>query len=147
MIYPHLARLVRLSPVAADAAFLRVGDDLALRDPAGRWSIAVRGGVIRFAGPGTPLEPPRPHLTWPVRCAPGVLALRWRRIAIALEITPWSEMHTEVAIRAVGRRATTADARPYIDAVSSALDLLVSEMRSWADGALFLDAVGSPSGS
>lgn len=126
MVFPHIARQVSAPAELANSVLNAVVSARAER-PHGNYERDVVGGWIVLAVCGPVTVPPRADIVWPVRQTPGLLALGWRRIPIELEVTPWSDLYSEISIRATGPRAK-GDVRGYVAAVSDALDRLTREV-------------------
>ena len=130
--FPHLARLVELPPLTAEAAF----DAVRLARSAGpqscRWSVAAGEGLLELNGAGRVPSPPRPCY-WSFREVPGkIRSQRWHlALPVRLLLLPWSATRTALAIELRRQPWLYPAENLYLDAGHAALRALVPELEAW----------------
>jgi len=140
--FPHLARLVDLPPLTAQAAFDAVRAAHARGPQSRRWTVAAGEGRLELAGAGYVPSPPRPCY-WSYREVPGkIRSQRWHlAIPVRLLLLPWSATRTALAIELRRQPRLYAAENLYLHAGHEALGLLAPEIEEWGlAGSRELDA-------
>jgi hypothetical protein len=100
----YVGQPLNLPPLTAQAAFDTLHETCAVDTAADRWIFETAVGELRLQGAGVT---DGPGAMWVLRRAPGQLHRRGglSRLAIELELTPWSKCRCEIGIRHCGRVA------------------------------------------
>ena len=145
--FPHLARLVDLPPLTAQAAFdaVRVAHS---RSPRSReWTLPVRDGRLELSGPGFVPNPPRPCY-WSFREVEGkIRSQRWHfAVPVRLLLLPWSDTRCAVAVELRRQPWLYAAEHFYLEAGHEAIRTLASELEDWvlAETRQLYDALSWP---
>lgn len=130
--FPHLARLLDLPPLTAQAAFDAVR--AAHRDGprSSRWTLPFRDGRLELTGPGYVPTPPRPCY-WSLREVDGkIRSQRWHlALPVRLLLLPWSDTRCAVAVELRRQPWLYAAEHFYLAAGHEALRLLAGELEDW----------------
>jgi hypothetical protein len=131
--FPHLARLVDLPPLTAQAAFDAVRPARARGPQSRRWAVAAGEGRLELVGDGHVPSPPRPCY-WSFREVPGkIRSQRWHlAIPVRLLLLPWSGTRSALAVEVRRHPWVYPAENLYLHAGHAALDLLASELEAWA---------------
>jgi hypothetical protein len=131
--FPHLARLIDLPPLTAQAAFdaVRVSRSRSLQSP--RWSVPADEGRLDLVGAGHVPSPPRPCY-WSYREVRGrIRSRRWHlALPVRLLLLPWSATRTALAVELRRRPWLYAPENLYLHAGHEALRVLAAEVEAWA---------------
>src|SRR5438105_12822974 len=131
--FPHLARIVDLPPLTAQAAFDAVrcahGDGPQSRP----WAVPAGEGRLELVGSGEVPSPPRPCY-WSYREVPGkIRSERWHlAIPVRLLLLPWSATRSALAIELRRQPRLYAAENLYLHAGHEALRVLAPELEAWA---------------
>ena len=131
--FPHLARLLDIPPLTAQAAFDAVRSTHARSPRSPRWDVAAGEGRLELVGAGEVPSPPRPCY-WAYREVPGkIRSQRWHlAIPVRLLLLPWSGIRSALAVE-VRRQPWVYPAESlYLHAGHDALDTLAAELEAWA---------------
>lgn len=131
--FPHLARLVDLPPLTAQAAFDAVRSAHSRGPQSRRWTVAAGEGRLELLGAGQVPSPPRPCY-WAYREVPGkIRSQRWHlAIPVRLLLLPWSATRSAVAIELRRQPWLYAAENFYVHAGHEALQVLAPELEDWA---------------
>ncbi len=131
--FPHLARLVDLPPLTAQAAFDAVRAAHSRGPQSRRWVVPAGHGRLELTGPGYVPSPPRPCY-WSHREVPGkIRSPRWHlAVPVRLLLLPWSATRSAVAIELRRHPWLYAAENLYLDAGHAALVRLTHELEEWA---------------
>ena len=130
--FPHLARIVDLPPLTAQAAFDAVrcahGDGPQSR----RWAVPAGEGRLELVGAGHVPSPPRPCY-WSYREVLGkIRSHRWHlAVPVRLLLLPWSATRTAVAVEVRRQPWLYAAENLYLHAGHEALRVLAEEIEAW----------------
>ena len=130
--YPHLARLVDLPPLTAQAAFDAVRIARAREPQSSRWAVPAGDGRLELTGTGHVASPPRPCY-WSYREVTGkIRSQRWHlAIPVRLLLLPWSATRSAVAIELRRQPWLYTAEHLYLDAGHEALRVLAAEFEEW----------------
>lgn len=138
--FPHLARIIDLPPLTAQAAFDAVRLAHSGDPPSRHWAVSTTESRLELSGPGQVPSPPRPCY-WPLREVPGkIRSHRWHlAIPVRLLLVPWSATRTAVAVELrpppwfhAGRQPWLYAAENfYVHAGHDALRALAAELEAW----------------
>ena len=138
--FPHLARIIDLPPLTAQAAFDAVRLARSGEPPARHWVVSTAESRLELSGPGHVHAPPRPCY-WSLREVPGKLrSHRWHlAIPVRLLLLPWSATSTAVAVELRrppwlcpgGQSWLGAAENFYVHAGHDALQALGGELEAW----------------
>lgn len=131
--FPHLARLVDLPPLTAQAAFDAVRTAHCRGPQSRRWMVDTRDGRVELNGAGIVPAPPRPCY-WSFREVTGkIRSPRWHlAIPVRLLLLPWSATRSAVAIELRRQPWLYSAENLYLDAGHEALQVLANELEAWA---------------
>lgn len=131
--FPHLARLVDLPPLTAQAAFDAVRAAHAHGPQSPRWSLAAGEGRLELVGAGHVPSPPRPCY-WSYREVPGkIRSERWHlAVPVRLLLLPWSSTRSALAIELRRQPWLYPAENLYLHAGHEALRVLAPELETWA---------------
>ncbi|MEW6472110.1 MAG: hypothetical protein AB1679_07560 [Actinomycetota bacterium] len=131
--FPHLARLVDLPPLTAQAAFDAVRGAHSRAPQSRRWTLPAGDGRVELSGPGYVPSPPRPCY-WSFREVNGkIRSQRWHlAIPVRLLLLPWSATRSAVAIELRRHPWVYTAEHFYLEAGHVALRLLAGELEDWA---------------
>jgi hypothetical protein len=103
----YVSQPLNLPPLTAQAAFDTLREASAVHNTLDRWIFETDSGELRLVGGVADSS----WGMWALRRAPGHLHQRGRlgRLAIELELTPWSGRRCEIGIRPCGRLAPTTE--------------------------------------
>jgi hypothetical protein len=106
----YVGQPLNLPPLTAQAAFDTLHQTSAVDTAADRWIFETAAGELRLQGADVTDSP---GAMWALRRAPGCLHRRGRlnRLAIELELTPWSKRRCEIGIRHCGWLAPMTEGR------------------------------------
>lgn len=145
--FPHLARLVDLPPLTAQAAFDAVRCVHGQGPQSRRWTLPVRDGRLELTGPGYVPSPPKPCY-WSYREVNGkIRSRRWHLgIPVRLLLLPWSASRSAVAIELRRQPWLYTAEHFYLEAGHEALRDLASELEDWvlAETRQLYDALSWP---
>jgi len=131
--FPHLARLVDLPPLTAQAAFDAVRVAHCQGPRSRRWTLPVHDGRLELNGAGYVPSPPRPCY-WSFREVNGkIRSQRWHFIVpVRLLLLPWSATRSAVAVELRRQPWLYLTEHFYLEAGHEALRLLAGELEDWA---------------
>lgn len=131
--FPHLARLVDLPPLTAQAAFDAVRSAHQRGHQSRRWTVVAGEGRLELIGEGYVPSPPRPCY-WSYREVNGkIRSQRWHlAIPVRLLLLPWSATRSAVAIELRRHPWLYSAEHLYLDAGHEALGRLAAELEDWA---------------
>jgi hypothetical protein len=131
--FPHLARLIELPPLTAQAAFDAVRPGHARGPQSRRWTVAAGEGRLELVGDGHIPSPPRPCY-WSYREVPGkIRSQRWHlAIPVRLLLLPWSGARSALAIEVRRQPWVYPAENLYLHAGHDALETLAAELEAWA---------------
>ena len=145
--FPHLARLVDLPPLTAQAAFDAAWSAHRDGPQSRRWTLPLRDGRLELSGPGYVPTPPRPCY-WSFREVDGkIRSQRWHlAIPVRLLLLPWSDTRSAVAVELRRQPWLYTAEHFYLTAGHEALRLLASELEDWvmAETRQLYDALSWP---
>jgi hypothetical protein len=106
----YVSQPLNLPPRTAQAAFDTLHETSAADTASDRWIFGTDSGELRLQGTGVTDSP---GAMWALRRAPGHLHRQGglTRLAIELELTPWSKRRCEIGIRHCGRLAPITESR------------------------------------
>ena len=130
--FPHLARLVDLPPLTAQAAFDAVRAAHTRRPQSARWAVPAGDGRLELTGAGYVASPPRPCY-WSYREVTGkIRSQRWHLgIPVRLLLLPWSATRSAVAIELRRQPWLYTAEHLYLDAGHEALRRLAAELEDF----------------
>jgi hypothetical protein len=130
--FPHLARVVDLPPLTAQAAFDAVRIARSRGPQSARWAVPAGDGRLELLGAGHVPSPPRPCY-WSYREVPGkIRSQRWHlAIPVRLLLLPWSATRSAVAIELRRQPWLYSAEHLYLDAGHEALRVLAGELEEW----------------
>jgi len=131
--FPHLARLIDLPPLTAQAAFDGIRAARSRGPQSSRWIVPAGDGRLELTGAGHVPSPPRPCY-WSYREVTGkIRSQRWHlAIPVRLLLLPWSATRSAVAIELRRQPWLYTAEHLYLDAGHVALRVLAAELEDWA---------------
>ena len=131
--FPHMARLIDLPPLTAQAAFDAVRAAHSPSLGSRRWAVAAGEARLELLGAGRVSAPPR-SCYWSYREVPGrIRSPRWHlTISVRLLLLPWSATRTALAIELRRHPRFYAAEKLYLHAGHETLTGLAAEIEDWA---------------
>ncbi len=131
--FPHLARLIDLPPLTAQAAFDGVRAAHSPSPGSPRWAVPAGEARLELLGAGSVPAPPRPCY-WSYREVPGrIRSPRWHlSISVRLLLLPWSATRTALAIELRRHPRFFGAESLYLHAGHDALAGLAANIEAWA---------------
>ena len=131
--FPHLARIVDLPPLTAQAAFDAVRLAHGQSRHSARWTLPAGDDRLELVGAGHVPSPPRPCY-WSLREVDGkIRSARWHfAIPVRLVLLPWSATRCAVALELRRQPWLYAAEHFYLEAGHAAVRLLAAELEGWA---------------